>query len=141
MRYYIDTSVYLNLWKKEIDPKTGLKFWKITEHFLQKIEEDNATIVYSGFILKELRFMLGRRFYEKRQIFSDNARFVKAIANEQDYNLARGLEKKFNYKISFFDCMHIMLAIKEKAILVSRDKKLLEYAKRYCKAGKPEEFL
>ncbi|MDP1695305.1 MAG: PIN domain-containing protein [archaeon] len=141
MKYYIDTSVYLNLWQKETDYKTKFKFWKAAEEFLQKAEDENSLILYSGFVMKELMYILGDLFYEKREIFFDETRFKKIFADVKDYNFARELEKEFNFDISFFDCIHITLAMKEKAILISRDKKLIEYAKKYCEAGKPEDFL
>ncbi|MEK6889176.1 MAG: PIN domain-containing protein [Nanoarchaeota archaeon] len=140
-RYYIDTCIYLNLWQKEINPKTGLKLWKIARDFLQKIEDKENIILFSGFVLKETSYILRKSFDEKRNIFLDKSKFKKVFANPEDYEYARKLEKEFNYEISFFDCIHIVLTKKEKAILITRDEKLINYGKRYCKVNKPEELL
>ena len=139
--YYVDTCIYLNLWQREIDPKTGLKFWKIARDFLQKMEDTNSTIIFSGFVLKELSYILGNKFHNKRDIFSDDTQFKKTFAALEDYDYARNLEKEFKYEISFFDCIHIILARKEKAILITRDEKLLRYGRRYCDVCKPEGLL
>lgn len=140
-RYYVDTCIYLNLWQKEIDPKTGLKFWKIARDFLQKIENTDSIILFSGFVLKEISYILGNRFNDRRGIFSDHTKFERIFASPQDYDFARILEKEFNYEISFFDCIHIALAKKEKAILITRDEKLIKYGRKYCEIHKPEELL
>ena len=139
--YYIDTCIYLNLWQKEVDPKTGLKFWKIARDFLQKIEDSDTIIFFSGFVIKELSYILGNRFKDKRAIFLETIKFKKIIANSQDYDFARTLEKEFNYKLSFFDCMHIALTRKERSILITRDEDLQKYGRKYCRVYKPEAFL
>ncbi len=141
MKYYIDTSVYLNLWQKEVSQITKEKFWEHAEMFLQMIEENNYLILYSGFIIKELIYILKEKFEEKRNMFLDRKRFRKVFANPADYEFARKLEELSNYSISFFDCVHIILTKKENAFLISRDKKLIEFAKGYCRACKPEELL
>lgn len=139
-RFYIDTCIYLNLWQKEVDLKTGFKFWKIARDFLQRLEKKDSTILYSGFILKEMSYIIKDYFNEKKELFLDS-RFEKVFAIPKDYEFARELERKFNYEISFFDCIHIVLAKKENAILVTRDEKLIKYTKGYCKVHKPEELL
>lgn len=140
-RYYVDTCIYLNLWQKEIDFKTGLKFWKIARDFLQKIENTHSIVLFSGFVLKEISHILGNRFNERKGIFSDPTKFERIFADPRDYDFARMLEKEFKYEISFFDCIHIALAKKEKAILITRDEKLIRYGRKYCETHKPEELL
>jgi len=108
---------------------------------LQKIEDKENTILFSGFILKERSYILENNFNEKRNIFSDKSKFKRIFATPEDYEYARKLEREFNYEISFFDCIHIVLTKKEKAILITRDEKLINYGKRYCRINKPEELL
>src|SRR3989344_737690 len=136
-RYYVDTCIYLNLWQKEIDPKTGLKLWKIAKDFLQKIEDSDAIILYSGFVLKEIYHILGSRFNNRKDIFMDQIKFKKVFANSEDYDYARKLEKEFNYEISFFDCIHITLAKRERVILITRDEKMIMFGSKYCEICKP----
>lgn len=139
--YYVDTSIYLNLWQKEVHSKTGKPFWKITKDFLQKAEDSNITIYYSGFVLRELYYILGDDFKEKVEIFLDKTKFRKVFALPHDYEFARKIEIDSNYEIGFFDCLHIVLSRKYGSILITRDNKLIEHARRYCKVGRPEDFL
>ena len=114
---------------------------KIASDFLQKIEEENSAIYYSGYLLKELSYVMGNVFSEKKHLFFDESRFKKLKADDEDYAFARKLEREFNFEISFFDCLHIVLTRKSKSILVTRDRKLLHFGKKYCAIGRPEEFL
>jgi len=140
-KYYVDTCIYLNLWQRKVDQKTGLKFWKVARDFLQNAENTDSVFLFSGFVLKEMSYILGDRFDGKKNLFLDKERFEKVFAMPRDYEFARELEKKFNGEISFFDCMHIVLTKKEDAILITRDEKLIKYARKYCKVHKSEELL
>lgn len=140
--YYIDTCIYLNLWQKEIDDVTKAPLWKFAKEFLEKIEEDSI-IYYSGFILKELKFILSEEeFNKKRELFESSQNFKRAFLSREEFNLAREMEKESGYEISFYDFIHILLAKKTNSILITRDKKLLEFSKKYSVlAKKPEEVL
>ena len=54
--YYVDTCIYLNIWQRET--VQGIEFWKLAKELFDKIEERENTIYYSGFILKELKYIL-----------------------------------------------------------------------------------
>jgi len=139
--YYIDTCVYLNLWQKEI--VDGVELWKLTKELLDKIEEREDTIYYSGFILKELMYILSEsEFIQKRELFNYSSRFVKEILTAREYEEARKIEIQIKNEISFYDIMHILLARKTNSILITRDKKLIEISKKLnVEAKKPEEIL
>jgi predicted nucleic acid-binding protein len=62
--------------------------------------------------------------------------------SREEFNLAREMEKESGYEISFYDFIHILLAKKTNSILITRDKKLLEFSKKYSVLAKrPEEVL
>ena len=135
--YYIDTCIWLNLFKKEGDETKGEAYFKIAKRF---IEKENITIIYSGIVLKELQFILNDeiKFKEKKQFLKDFFEFVKL--NEIDYNLARKYEVENNSKISFYDYLHIAVCKNNDFVLVTRDKDLIETAKKYIIVNKPEEI-
>ncbi|MFH1770677.1 MAG: PIN domain-containing protein [archaeon] len=139
-KYYIDTCIYLNLWKKEV--RKGISLWKYTSDFFEKVEVTKGTIHYSGFILKELSFQLTEKEFKKQiKIFSQN-HFKKTFLSRQEYELARIIEFETNFEISFFDIIHFLLAKKTNSILITRDKKLVSIAKQYnVEIGKPEDFI
>jgi len=36
-RYYIDTCIWLNLFKKEVDSKSGIQYWKFAKDLIEEI--------------------------------------------------------------------------------------------------------
>ena len=140
--YYVDTCVYLNLWQKEVD-NAGTLLWKFARDFFEKVEDENSVIYYSGFILKELKFILTEKeFNQKRELFESSPNFNRIFLSKKEFNLARAIEKESNYEISFYDIIHMLLAKKTNSILITRDNKLIEIAKRYSIIAKrPEEVL
>ena len=40
-KIYIDTNIFLNVWNKEIDPKTGKELWKGSKEVLDKVENND----------------------------------------------------------------------------------------------------
>ena len=139
--YYVDTCIYLNLWQKESVNSVAL--WELAKEFLDKVEEREDSIYYSGFILKELMYILSENeFKQKREMFSSNPRFIKETLTSEEYEEARKIEIKIKNEISFYDIIHILLARKTNSILITRDKKLIELSKKLgVEAKKPEEIL
>lgn len=143
LSFYVDSCIYLNLWQKESDEKSGILYWKLTKEFFEKIEDKKAVVYYSGYLLKELSFILEKEVFNKKlQIFNHSPNFVRVKLSIIEFNLARAIEKESNYEISFFDIIHMLLARKTNSILITRDKKLIEISKRYNVTAKtPEEIL
>jgi len=141
IKYYIDTSVWLNLFKKEGNPEKGVPYWEIAKEFIENaLLSENKEIFYSGFILKELSFKLEESKYkEKIEFFKSELKYARAT--KEDYFLARKLESISNYSLSFIDCIHVAICKRLGCILITRDKKLVEFANKYISAKKPEELL
>ena len=118
-------------------------YWKIAKEFFEKIEDKNAIIYYSGYLLKELSFILEKETFNKKlQIFNNSPNFIRARLSLIEFDLARSIEKESNFEISFFDIIHMLLAKKTNSILITRDKKLIEISKKYNIISKtPEETL
>lgn len=139
--YYVDTCIYLNLWQKEVFNK--IELWKLAKDFFDKIEERKEIIYYSGFILKELMYLLSEsEFNQKRELFNSSPRFIKGMLTLEEYEEAREIEIKTDNEISFYDITHILLARKTNSILITRDNKLIEISRKLgVKAKNPEEIL
>lgn len=134
--YYLDSCIWLNLFKKE------KHYWKIAENFIKMILFSTDEITYSGFILKELKFKLNKnKFNEKVDFLKQEKKFNFIKSTQEDYNLARKIESEFNFEISFFDCLHISICKRLNFILITRDKLLIEKAKKYVIIKRPEELL
>jgi len=140
--YYIDTCIYLNLWQKEVS-FSGVKYWEIAQNLLEFIEEKNYTIYFSGFILKELNYILSKKEFEnKKELFENTTNFKKVFLDKEELEEARKIEKEVNFDVSFYDIIHMILAKKTKSILVTRDKRLMNIAiKHKVDVKLPEEII
>jgi len=98
---------------------------------------------YSGFVLKELEYSLNEiEFNKKRKMFDSTPNFNKILASPHDFEKARKIESELRYEISFFDIFHMLLSEKTNSILITRDRKLLDVAKKFkIEAKKPEDEL
>jgi predicted nucleic acid-binding protein len=142
-KYYVDTCIWLNLFKKEVGPATRYPYWRSAEEFIQNIIfSSDSEIIYSGFVLKEIREKLKDEisYFEKEKFFKEDKRFSFVKATPEDYFLGRKLESTFNFKISFFDCLHIAITKRVGAVLVTRDNLLIRYASSYVPAKRPEDL-
>lgn len=141
-RYYLDSCIWLNLFKKEGDPTKGVPYWKLAEDFIKKVMFSEHEIVYSGLVLKELKHKLNddKLFKERHEFLKSEPKFSFVTVTDEDYTFARKLESEFNFEISFFDCLHTTICKRINAILVTRDKVLIEAARKYAVVDKPENL-
>src|SRR3989344_9619658 len=105
MAFYVDSCIYINLWKNEVD-FTGKKLYEITSNFLKMTESNNHTIYFSKFVLKELKFILGEDLFEIIKSTFNRSNFKEIICTREDQQKARKLESLSKFKIGFFDCIH-----------------------------------
>jgi len=139
--FYLDSCIWLNLFKKEGDPTKGIPYWKIAEDLIKQIRENNNEIIISPLILKELSFKAGDIFKIIKKFFEDE-NYIKMIeVVEEDKAFARKLESKSDFTISFYDCLHIAICKRLNFILVTRDNLLINFAKDYIEVQKPENLL
>ena len=117
---YLDTCIWLNLFKKEGDPTKGIPYWKLAKDFIENVEDEKGMIFVSTINLKELSFKLEGKFDDVKQFFKE-AGFIEIIktANE-DYNLAREFEQNHGF-ISFYDYLHVAIAKRLGVPLITRD--------------------
>lgn len=138
--YYVDTCIWLNLFKKEGDETKGIPYWKSAKDFIKQIEEHNDVIILSTIILKELLFKLSDRFNEIKQFLqeSDSLHIIKTTPD--DYHQARRWEQE-HQRLSFYDYLHVAIAKRLDIHLITRDKELMEFAQEHVEVSKPEDLL
>lgn len=139
--FYIDSCIWLNLFKKEGDQTKGVPYWFIAKTFIERVMLSDNEIVYSGFVLKELKFKLDDALFKEKLHFFKEAGFKFIKATEQDYSLAREIETELDYGLSFFDCLHIALCKRLACTLVTRDLALIAFAKKHISADLPEKLI
>jgi len=142
--YYLDSCIWLNLFKKEGNPAKGIPYWKIAEDFINKvIFSKDKKIIYSGFVLKEIQFSLknDELFKCRLDFIKGEEKFKRANVTREDYFFARKLESQSNFSISFYDCIHTSLCRRLNFVLVTRDNDLIKFAKNHIAVFKPENLL
>jgi len=136
MRFYIDTCVFLNVWKKEVGPNPAQPFWEKSLLFLHK---HKGHILISSAVLQEL----GQPTEGRKRIDAllEAHAITRVNTDGQLMALAETLAEK-EKSISFLDAIHLLVAKREGATLVTRDKNLLKVATRegVC-CGTPEQFI
>ncbi len=132
-KYYLDACIWLNLLNKEQTKIQGLPVWKITELFLIQYTND---IICSRFVRKEV---LNKSKAQEKILLLD--KFKELNITTEEMALARELESKEQYHLSFFDCIHLATCIKRNYTLITRDQELLDRGKQYITTRKPEELL
>ncbi|MEK6845626.1 MAG: PIN domain-containing protein [Nanoarchaeota archaeon] len=138
--HYVDTCIWLNLFKKEGDETKGIPYWKLAEDFIEQVEEDNDSIIVSTISLKELTFKLGDKFNEVKRFFQESD-FIQIIkTTPDDYDQARQWEQEHRL-LSFYDYLHVAIAKRLNVPLITRDKDLMEFAKKQVEVFKPEDLL
>ncbi len=136
--YYLDTCIWLNLFKKETGPEKNKPYWKSARNFIEKVEENNEKIIVSSIALKEIYFVARNKFKPIKD-FLKESECVKIIKTyPEDYDLARKWEKEDN-SLSFYDYIHIAIAKRLNLNLITRDEELIIFAKKHVKVSKPEE--
>jgi len=138
----VDTCIYLNLWKKEID-ENGNPLWIFAKKLFELANLKEYKIFYSGFILKEMLFILSPEEYlEKRAFIEENKIFEKVHLSDEEYKKAIDFKNKASTNCSLFDIVHLLLAKKTNSILITQDKELLRLADYYRIAAKtPQEAI
>lgn len=141
MLYYLDTCIWINLFKKEGDATKGIPYWEIARKFIENIIEANDKIIVSKIVLKELSFKSEDKFQKILDFFKTSYYINIVETTNEDYNFARELENKEEIKLSFYDYLHIAISKRLNITLITRDKDLIIVSKKYIKVNKPEELI
>jgi len=141
--FYIDSCIWLNLFKKEENPHKGSPFWKSANDFITRvIISKDCEIAYSSIILQELRAVIKNdRLFERRADFIKRGQnFRRVEISSEDYLSAKEIEKTSGPYVGFGDCLHIAICKRLALVLVTRDREMINVAKRYVKVGRPEDL-
>ena len=138
--YYTDTCIWLNLFKKEIGSDKEHPHWRSAKEFIEKIEENGEKIFVSTIVLKELYFVAKDKFNTIKEFLKDSNCVEIIKTNSQDYELARTWEE-LDHHLSFYDYLHVAIAKRMDADLITRDGDLLSFAKNHINAFKPEDLV
>jgi predicted nucleic acid-binding protein len=139
MKYYVDTCIWLNYFKKEV--RNNVKYWEITKNFLNFVIQSKSKIIVSTIVIKELKFKLGAKFNIILENLRKDDSIILISTTSQDYQLARQLERINNFKLSFYDFLHIAICKRLNISLITRDKDLIKIGTYYIEINKPEDLI
>jgi len=143
MRVYIDTNVFLNVWFREVDPKTGKELWRFSAEFLKRLGDFPSFTSRS--VIAEIKKVLSESGIDEQKIL-ERVEAVKIVVDEivkiikadrvEALRLMdeRGIE-------DVFDARNAAICKRLNAVLVSRDRELVNKLKGYVRVAEPEELL
>ena len=111
--------------------------WKIAKDFI----ENGNTIIVSTIVIKELSFKIKEKLELAMRFFKDNESIKLIKTVPEDYDLARKFENEEQFKISFYDYLHVAIAKRLNIPLITRDKDLITFAKKHLDVYKPEDLI
>ena len=141
MRFYVDTCVFLNVWKNETGHNPAWPLWKRSKDFLAFAIQHHEVIT-SQAVIRELRFHLPPSLFDKKKADMMASGIAVLQVPERLAPRARKIESEEQFSISYYDILHLLMAQEQSAILITRDKGLLSLAKRKGVAtGTPDQFM
>jgi len=133
--YYVDTSIWRDLYEDRRDNLRPLG--EFAFQFFKNVIENKDTILFSDVVQEELLNYFGmNKISEIIDIVQSKGLIVFIKINENEAKEAAKLCR--NLKIPFGDAAHIVLAMDYSAILISRDKHIIE--QDIVSAYKPEDL-
>tara|TARA_Y100000310_G_C20297503_1_gene630131 strand:+ start:102 stop:527 length:426 start_codon:yes stop_codon:yes gene_type:complete len=135
--YNVDSCIWLNLFKKEGDATKGTPYWKLAKDFL----EDDNKIIVSTIAIKEISYKIPEKLNYVMKFFKENDYIELIKTKQEDYDLARKFEDEEEFKISFYDYLHVAISKRLNIPLITRDKDLIQFAKKHIEVFKPEELI
>lgn len=143
MRVYIDTNVFLNVWFREVDPKTGKELWRFSAEFLKRL--GNFQSFTSRSVIVEVKKVLSGSRVDEQKIL-EKVEAVKIIVDEvvkitrEDRVEASRLMDERGIE-DVFDARNVAVCKRLNAVLVSRDRELANKLRGYVRVAEPEDLL
>lgn len=142
IRIYIDTNVFLNVWNREIDPKTKTELWKGSAQVLQLIEEEKIKGITSLTTLMEIVHVFRRRKQNYNEAIKDLEDLGIEIFIPNSFTLLKAFEFQQDYEPDPYDSIALAVAIESNCdYLITRDEAFAKKANSLIKICTPEMFL
>ena len=136
-RYYFDSSIWRDYYENRTDRFRPLGEWALS--LINKIIEDKDIILYSDFILEELKIKYSIEEINKIfDIIKKRNLLIKAQISHSQAKEAAVITKQRN--VSFGDALHTILARDNNAVMITRDSHFLELTD-IAEIKKPEELI
>jgi predicted nucleic acid-binding protein len=148
MKLYLDANIYYNLWKDEV-VKGIIPAGLYAEQLFERLERDSGLVLVVSDFLADIISYNNRSFGE---LFKKLMSKLKALNILEFVRLEYGMRQRasrlvLRYRrryptLDFEDIVHLLLAKKSGAILVTRDEELIAVAhEEKVQAGYPENVV
>lgn len=136
MRFYIDTSIWMDYYENRRDRFRPLGEWAF--RLFKKIEKDNDVVLCSDFVVDELT----DKYTEDKikEIFDIVKEHNLIILKKNEKQIREAIRLSKKRKLPFGDAIHAILSRDNKAVLVARNHHF-EELQDIAKAKKPEELI
>lgn len=137
-KFYVDTSVWRDFFE---DRRDGLRpLGELAFRFLRNCAEAGNKLLVSDAVLEELRIRFSER--EIEELFSGFRESIKEVkVSQEDVLEAKKELAMLDAIIPFKDVLHAVIARREKAIVVTRDRHFFEELSSIAEAILPEDFM
>jgi|GEM_PF-3289146 predicted nucleic acid-binding protein len=143
MSVFIDTNVFLNVWFREVNPKTGKEYWRLSAEFLKRL--GNFESFTSRDVIFEIKKVLDdcgvdeQKILEKVEAVKIIVDRVVKVTREDRAEASRLMDDRGIEDV--FDARNAAVCKRLNAVLVSRDRELASKLKGYVRVAEPEELL
>ncbi len=134
--------MFLNVWNKEIDPKTKEELWRGSAQVLQLVEDEKIEGLTSLIALMEIVHAFRKRRRNYKEAIKDLESMGMSIFVPNTFTLLRAFELQQDYGLDPYDSVALAVAVECNCnCLITRDKDFAKKAGNLIKACTPEEFL
>lgn len=140
----LDSDVMLNWLLQEVETQTGKELWVAPAALLELGERRQLEEYISLVSLLELRFVLRRKKKFPDEIIEQDLRQLQQIVRlsvPTPAELEQAERLQGEEMLDPFDSILLAQALTNRRHLVTRDRELLNVAKRYGSASTPEEYI
>ncbi|MDD5418131.1 MAG: PIN domain-containing protein [Candidatus Nanoarchaeia archaeon] len=135
-KYYIDSCIWIDYFENRSDRFKPLGDWAFL--LFKKIINENNLILYSDLLQGELSNLFNESDITEILSIIPERILLKVNSSKIQLKETMFISKKFMIPVN--DALHFILARENNAILITRDKHLLELPVK-IKVAKPEELI
>ncbi len=142
IKIFIDTNIFINIWCKEVDNKTGKELWRGSLEVLELVEENKIVGVTGLTNLMEICHLFQIRNLNFDEALNDLENLGLDIFIPDTLTMINAFKIQKTYKIDPYDSIVLASAIESNCdYIITRDKTFIKKGKELIDLLTPEEFL
>jgi len=139
---YIDSNIYLNLFFREVNPKTGLELWRGSKSVFDHILDKDVDAYSSLTALMEIIHAFRLKGVEPESVIEDCMSLGVHIIPPDSWVMIRAMQYQIENKLDPYDAVTLSVAVECKCnYLITRDKALIKRISDIISAAEPESIL